>query len=90
MALFKRMGSLRRSHRAGAYSLPRQVEAKGMERSKGMVRCHITLLDDTVFTCDIDVSCVCKISSLECVREKERNRKLSHWIGHDLVMLHSF
>ena len=60
MALFKRMGSLRRSHRAGAYSLPRKVEAKGMERSKGMVRCHITLLDDTGFTCDIDVSRVCK------------------------------
>jgi len=56
MALLKRMGSLRRSNRAGTYSLPRRVEAKGMERSRGMVRCHITLLDDTVFTCDIDVS----------------------------------
>lgn len=34
----------------------RRPEPDNAERPKGMIRCHTTLLDDTVFTCDIDVS----------------------------------
>ena len=27
-----------------------------MQREKGMIRCQVTLLDESVFTCDMDVS----------------------------------
>ena len=29
-----------------------------MQREKGMIRCQVTLLDDSVFTCDVDVSSI--------------------------------
>lgn len=54
MSLLKRVSSLRRSH--NSYVVSRRPEPDNAERPKGMLRCHTTLLDDTVFTCDIDVS----------------------------------
>lgn len=53
MALLKRVGSLRKNRNTYVVSKP---EPDNAERPKGMVRCHTTLLDDTTFTCDIDVS----------------------------------
>lgn len=54
MALLKRVSSLRRSH--NSYVVSRSPEPDNAERPKGMIRCHTTLLDDSIFTCDIDVS----------------------------------
>ena len=54
MSLLKRVGSLKRS--TNTYVVPRRAEPDNAERPKGMIRCHTTLLDDAVFTCDIDVS----------------------------------
>ena len=54
MALLKRVSSLRKSRN---YSVsPRKPEPDNAERPKGMIRCHTTLLDDTTFICDLDVS----------------------------------
>ena len=53
MSLLRRIGSIKRS----SYSMPRRVEAHASgQRERGMIRCHITLLDDNVFTCDVHVS----------------------------------
>ena len=64
MSLLKRVGSFRnRGH--NTFVVPRKPEPDNAERPRGMIRCHVNLLDDTVFTCDIDVSsknefvCVC-------------------------------
>jgi len=54
MALLRRVGSLRRSN--STYQAARKPGTDNAERPKGMFRCHVTLLDDTVFTCDVDVS----------------------------------
>ena len=52
MALLRRIGSMKRS----SYSLPRRMEANAAApRERGTVRCHVTLLNDTVFTVDVDV-----------------------------------
>jgi hypothetical protein len=56
MSLLKRVGSLKRS--TNTYVVPRRAEPDNAERPKGMIRCHTTLLDDAVFTCDIDVSVI--------------------------------
>lgn len=50
--VLKRVSSLKRT--ANVYHVPRRAEPDNAERPRGMVRCHVTLLDDTVFTCDID------------------------------------
>ena len=55
MALLKRVSSLRRSNHSFVVSRRPEHEPDNAERPKGMIRCHTTLLDDTVFTCDIDV-----------------------------------
>lgn len=34
------------------------MDGASVQREKGMIRCQVTLLDDRVFTCDVDVSCI--------------------------------
>ena len=52
--MLKRTWSIRRPQ---TYNLTRRVEpGAALQRDKGMIRCQVTLLDDSVFTCDVDVS----------------------------------
>lgn len=55
MALLRRIGSIKQRS-SGTQSLPRRVDPGRVERERGNVRCLVTLLDDNLFTCDIDVS----------------------------------
>ena len=61
--MLRRTWSIRRPQ---TYSLTRRVDAgTAMQREKGMIRCQVTLLDDSVFTCDIDVSLLPVLNSLQ-------------------------
>ncbi len=55
MSLLRRIGSIK-YRSSGTQSLSRRVEPGRMDRERGFIRCLVTLLDDNVFTCDIDVS----------------------------------
>ena len=57
--MLKRTWSIRRQP---AYSLTRRVDGASVQREKGMIRCQVTLLNDTVFVCDVDVSYYGRIS----------------------------
>ena len=55
-AMLKRTWSIRRPQ---TFSLTRRVDpGAALQREKGMIRCQVTLLDENVFTCDVDVSLV--------------------------------
>lgn len=61
--MLKRTWSIRRQQ---TYSLTRRVEPGAvMQREKGMIRCQVTLLDEDVFTCDMDVSRTCTNSCIQ-------------------------
>lgn len=45
-------------NRQNTYQVSRRAEPDNAERPKGMIRCHVKLLDNTEFTCDVDVSVV--------------------------------
>ncbi len=53
MPFLKRSSSLNRQN---TYQVSRRAEPDNAERPKGMIRCHVKLLDDTDFICDVDVS----------------------------------
>ncbi|XP_064402254.1 tyrosine-protein phosphatase non-receptor type 4-like [Halichondria panicea] len=51
MPFLKRSSSLNRQN---TYQVSRRAEPDNAERPKGMIRCHVKLLDDTDFICDVD------------------------------------
>ena len=53
MPFLKRGGSFNRTN---TYTVSRRADSDNAERPRGMIRCYVKLLDDTVFTCDVDVS----------------------------------
>ena len=58
MPFLKRSSSLNRQN---TYQVSRRAEPDNAERPKGMIRCHVKLLDNTEFICDVDVS-VCFVA----------------------------
>lgn len=72
--MLKRTWSIRRQQ---TYSLSRRVDpGTALHRDKGMIRCQVALLDENVFTCDVDVSLLIenlRALELKCM-EKELER----------------
>ena len=79
MSLLKRVGSLKRS--TNTYVVPRRAEPDNAERPKGMIRCHTTLLDDAVFTCDIDVSLLSTVGVDFC-----ESNILLYYFSYNIIM----
>ena len=72
MSFLKRIGSVRKK---GTYSLSGDgpdkkrtsqalSESAAIRGSSGLIQCHVTLLDESSFTCEMNVSTITEFSSL--------------------------